>query len=142
MTGESVEVDYSPYHIYIRTSRRLAASDVRRIILSIEPDRLYQYVAGSVRRSRFFNSVFLYEARKFGVIGNDADIGRIRFEKIVDSYRDTPLYRDSIRKLISDYMDLSTLEDYLKKVRGDKIRIILNDNMSASSDVFITHYSE
>ena len=142
ITGESVEVDYSPYHIYIRTSRRLAASDVRRIILSIEPDRLYQYVAGSVRRSRFFNSVFLYEARKFGVIGNDADIGRIRFEKIVDSYRDTPLYRDSIRKLISDYMDLSTLEDYLKKVRGDKIRIILNDNMSASSDVFITHYSE
>jgi ATP-dependent Lhr-like helicase len=76
ITGESVETDYSPYHFYIRSSRVIRSNDVRRIILSIDPDRLYQYISGSARRSRFFNSVFLYEARKFGLIANDADIGR------------------------------------------------------------------
>ncbi len=142
ITGESVETDYSPYHFYVRTSRVIKSQDVRRIILSIDPERLYQYVSGSVRRSRFFNSVFLYEARKFGIISNDADIGRIRFEKIVDAYVDTPVYRDSIRKLISDYMDLNGLEAYLRDVRSQKIEFHLSDNISDSSEVFLTHYSE
>ena len=142
ITGESVEMDYSPYHIYVRASRRIPARDVRRIILSIEPAKLQQYIAGSARRSRFFNSVFLYEARKFGVISNDADMGRIRLEKIIDSYRDTPLYTDSIRKLVSDYMDIETLKHYLRKVQDQTMEFSMNDDISESSDVFISHYSE
>lgn len=142
VTGESVETDYSPYHFYVRSSRLIKSNDVRRIILSIDPDRLYQYISGSARRSRFFNSVFLYEARKFGIISNDADIGRIRFEKIVDAYIDTPVYRDSIRKLISDYMDLDALEKYLRGVRSGDIEFTMRDDISDSSDVFLTHYSE
>ncbi len=142
ITGESVETDYSPYHFYIRSSRAIRSNDVRRIILSIDPDRLYQYISGSARRSRFFNSVFLYEARKFGLIANDADMGRIRFEKIVDAYYDTPVYRDSIRKLVSDYMDLASLEKYLRGIRSGHIEFTLKDDISESSDVFLTHYSE
>lgn len=142
ITGESVEMDYSPYHIYVRASRRIPARDVRRIILSIEPSKIYQYIAGSARRSRFFNSIFLYEARKFGVISNDADIGRIRLEKIIDAYRDTPIYRDSIRKLISDYMDIESLKHYLGKVADETLEFVMNDDISESSDVFISHYSE
>lgn len=142
ITGESVEMDYSPYHIYVRASRRIPARDVRRIILSIEPQKINQYIAGSARRSRFFNSIFLYESRKFGVISNKADIGRIRLEKIIDAYRDTPIYRDSIRKLMSDYMDIRTLKRYLSKVADGTMEFIMNDNISDSSDVFISHYSE
>lgn len=142
VTGESVEMDYSPYHIYIRSSRRIPARDVRRIILSIDPERLNQYIAGSARRSRFFNSVFLYEARKFGIISNDADIGRIRFEKIVDSYRDTPVYKDSIRKLISDYMDTGSLYRYLRRVAEGTVEFVMNDDISEGSNIFISHYSE
>ncbi len=142
ITGESVEMDYSPYHIYIRASRRIPARDVRRIILSIEPKKVNQYIAGSARRSRFFNSIFLYEARKFGVISNDADIGRIRLEKIIDAYRDTPIYKDSIRKLMSDYMDIDTLNHYLGKVADQSMEFVMNDDISESSDVFISHYSE
>lgn len=142
VTGESVEMDYSPYHIYIRSSRRIPARDVRRIILSIDPERLNQYIAGSARRSRFFNSVFLYEARKFGIISNDADIGRIRFEKIVDSYGDAPVYKDSIRKLISDYMDTDSVYRYLKRVADGAVEFVMNDEISEGSNIFISHYSE
>lgn len=142
ITGESVEMDYSPYHIYVRSSRRIPARDVRRIILSIEPEKINQYIAGSARRSRFFSSVFLYEARKFGILSNDAEIGRIRFEKIVDAYRDTPVYKDSIRKLMSDYMDIKALTDYLERVSDGRQEFVMNDDISESSDVFVSHYSE
>lgn len=142
MTGESVEMDYSPYHIYARAGRRVPANDVRRIILSIDPENILTHVNGIARRSRFFNGVFLYEARKFGIISGDSDMSRFRFEKIVDAFVDTPVYRDSIRKLISDYMDVDTLGKYLKGMRDQSVEFILSDQMSDSSDIFVSHYSE
>lgn len=142
MTGESVEMDYSPYHIYARAGRRVPANDVRRIILSIDPDNILVHVNGIARRSRFFNGVFLYEARKFGIISGDSDMSRFRFEKIVDAYVDTPVYRDSIRKLVSDYMDVETLQKYLRGLRDNSVEFILSDKLSDSSDIFVSHYSE
>lgn len=142
ITGESVESDYSPYHVYLRSSRKIVSADVKKIILSIEPERLESYVMGSARRSRFFNSVFLYEAKKFGIISNDAEIGRMRFDKIVDAYHDSPVYKDSIRKLIFDYMDVETLRSYLLKMRNNEIEFVLKDGLSESSKVFLSHYSE
>lgn len=142
VTGESVEMDYSPYHVYMRTSRNFSPDDVYKIILEMEPENLKDYVMGSARRSRFFNGVFLYEARKFGIISNNSEIGRIRFEKIVDSYADTILYRDSIRKLISDYMDLEGLAEFLKNLKSGKISYTGSREISNSSSIFMQHYSE
>ncbi|MCL4437896.1 MAG: DEAD/DEAH box helicase [Candidatus Thermoplasmatota archaeon] len=142
VTGESVEMDFSPYHIYARAGRRISADEVRRILLSIEPENLMSHIVGIARRSRFFNGVFLYEARKFGVISNESDISRMRFEKIVDSYLDTPLFRDSIRKMISDYMDLDTLGSFLRGIRDGTVSLSLSDTISESSNIFISHYSE
>lgn len=141
ITGESVEVDYSPYHIYMRSSRKIKALDMKNIILGVKPEMIESYIRGTARRSRFFSSVFLYEAKKFGIISNDADMGRIRFEKIVDAYRDTPVYNDSIRKLMSDYMDIDGLYEYLGKL-GNEIDFVLRDGMSEASKIFLTHYSE
>ncbi|WP_337860575.1 DEAD/DEAH box helicase [Ferroplasma sp.] len=140
ITGESVEMDYSPYHIYFRVSRNISAIDIKNLIMNIDRNNLDGYVKSSARRSRFFNNVFLYEARKFGVITNEADITRIRFEKIVDSYYDTVLYEDSIRKLIFDYMDINTLKEYLENLQESNF--ILKAQISESSNIFLSHYSE
>lgn len=142
ITGESVEMDYSPYHVYMRMSRNFSPDDIYKVILEMDPSSLKDYVMGSARRSRFFNGVFLYEARKFGIISNDSEIGRIRFEKIVDSYRDTILYRDSIRKLISDYMDINALSDFLDGLRTGRIKYSGSREISNSSNIFMQHYSE
>ncbi len=140
ITGESVEMDYSPYHIYMRVSRNISADDIKNLIMNIDRDNLDGYVKSSARRSRFFNNVFLYEARKFGIITNEADITRIRFEKIVDSYYNTVVYEDSIRKLIFDYMDIDVLRKYLERLKDSNF--ILKDKISESSNIFLSHYSE
>jgi ATP-dependent Lhr-like helicase len=103
---------------------------------------LYDYITAISRRSRFFNSVFLYEARKFGVISNDTDLSRMRFEKIVDAYSDSPLFSDTVRKFVFDYMDLGVLEGYLRKLISGAVRISLSDTFTESTEQFLTHYSE
>ncbi|WP_393971878.1 DEAD/DEAH box helicase [Oxyplasma meridianum] len=142
ITGESVEMDYSPYHIYIRSSRKILPNEMERIIRGIDPEKVEEYVKSSARRSRFFTGVFLYEAKKFGVISNDADLNRIRFEKIVDAYRESPLFTDSIRKLMFDYMDMDTLKDYLLKMNRNEVQFECRNSISQGSEVFLRHYSE
>lgn len=140
ITGESVEMDYSPYHIYMKLARNMTSEDIKNIIKGIDVNNLNGYVKSSARRSRFFNNVFLYEARKFGIITNKADMTRLRFEKIVDAYYNTPIYEDSIRKLIFDYMDMGILKDYLSEIDDDNF--VLKDKISESSNIFLSHYSE
>ncbi len=140
ITGQSVEMDYSPYHIYLRSGRNLSADEIRQIIVSINPDQIENSILGICRRSRFFSGVFLYEARKFGVISHDADIGRVRLEKIVDSYSSTVLYRDSVRKLMHDYMDVETLRSFLKGI--DTIRFRTRSEIGDSTRAFLKHYTE
>jgi ATP-dependent Lhr-like helicase len=115
---------------------------MERIIRGIDPEKIEEYVKSSARRSRFFSGVFLYEAKKFGVISKDADLNRLRFEKIVDAYRESPLFTDSIRKLMFDYMDMDTLKDYLLRISANQVRFDGRINISAGSEVFLRHYSE
>ncbi len=134
-------MDYSPYHIYFRVSRRFRPEDVERVIRSVEPENVEAHVRSVARRSRFFSSVFLYEARKFGVISRDADISRVRLEKIIEAYLDTPLYTDSVRKLVHDYMDMPASWLHTgPQVRPDQGQAC--QWAAGSSDVFLSHYME
>lgn len=141
-TGESVEMDYSPYHVYLRSSRHVMAQDVLNLMKRIERDQVSSYIAGFARRSRFFNGVFLYEARKFGIVSNKTELGRVRFEKVVDAYHDTVLYKDSVRKLISDYMDLTVFDEFLERLQNGSITAELSNKITDSSQKFLSHYLE
>ena len=140
MTGESVESDYSPYHIYMRTSNRLKATQFRDILLSLKDMDLAPIVESNARRSRFFNGVFIYEARKFGIIRRDADITRINMDKIIEAYRDTVVYRDSLRKMIDDYMDIERVMAFMSGI--DSVEFVTAENFGSSSESFLSHYSD
>ncbi len=140
ITGESVETDYSPYHIYMRTGKRIRPGEMIEIIRQLKHHDLHVLVENTVKRSRFFNGIFLYEARKFGVIKMDADLSRMRIEKIIESYKNTVLYEDSIRKMMSDYMDMEAVENFIKNM--ENIEFIPRDKFSEGSEQFLSHYSE
>ncbi len=140
ITGESVESDYSPYHIYLRTSIRFKPDQLKNIMIGLRGMDIMPMVESNARRSRFFNGVFVYEARKFGIIRKDADISRINMDKIVASYRDTVVYMDTIRKMMDDYMDVGRINTFLSSL--DNVEFKVSDNFSNSSESFLSHYSE
>ena len=142
ITGESAEMDYSPYHVYFRLSRHISSRDVVGLAKRIEPDKIMSYITGLARRSRFFNGVFLYEARKFGVVSNKSDLSRIRLDKIISAYENTVLFKDAIRKMVSDYMDIESLKSLLRMLDSSDTEIIMNEDLSESSRSFLTHYLE
>ncbi|MGP6219940.1 DEAD/DEAH box helicase [Caldiplasma sukawensis] len=140
ITNESVEADYSPYHIYFRVSRRMSPSEIESIIRQINPELVLDIILKNARRSRFFSGIFLYEVRKFGIIKPDADLSRVRFEKIIESYENSVLFEDSINKMIYDYMDIEAVRSFILSIND--IKIEKYDHFSEGSEYFLTHFSE
>lgn len=140
ITGESVETDYSPYHIYLRTSRRIAGDEVKKIITDLPNQNIEILIENTIKRSRFFNGIFIYEARKFGVMKIDTDMTRMRIDKIVESYRNTILFEDAIRKLMSDYMDMDAVHWFLSELPN--IEFVVSNKFTQGSEQFLSHYSE
>ena len=140
VTGESVETDYSPYHIYLRISRRMRPEELKDIITSLPEQNIELLIENTIKRSRFFNGIFIYEARKFGVMKIDTDMTRMHIEKIIESYKNTVLYEDSIRKLMSDYMDMDAVHWFISELKN--IEFVLREKFTEGSEQFLSHYSE
>lgn len=140
ITGESVETDYSPYHIYLRVSKRMTSEDIKKIIMSLPQQNIDILIENTVKRSRFFNGIFIYEARKFGVMKIDADMTRMRIEKIIESYKNTIMFEDSIRKLMGDYMDMEAINWFIEEL--DQLEFVLSNKFTDGSEQFLSHYSE
>ena len=116
------------------------AKEMIEIIKQLKNYDLEVLIENTVKRSRFFNGIFLYEARKFGVIKMDADLSRMRIEKIIDSYKNTVLYEDCIRKMMGDYMDMDSINSFIGNMQN--IEFVERENFSEGSEQFLSHYSE
>lgn len=136
--GESVEFSISPYHIAL-FNPHIDANYVKELLERITN------LGGLIRivapHSRLFNYIFLHVAKKMGVIKKDADLKRIRVERIANSYRNTPLYEEAINKLIFDYMDISVAEKILRGIQSGRTKVIIRE-LSESSKILLEEHGD
>ncbi len=131
--GESVEFSISPYHIAL-FNPHINVNYVREILEKITNLRgLIRIVA---KNSRLFSYIFLHVAKKMGAVRKDADLKKVRIDRIVESYKNTPLYREVISKLLFDYMDVDIAEKILAEIRSGKRELIVRD-LSENSRILL-----
>ncbi len=119
--GENVDFSITPYSVVL-FHPRLNVNDVITLLKNMRSVRKILNIV--VKNSRMFRYVFLHVARKMGVIRRDANLTDIRIEKIADSYRGTPLYKEVVEKILWDYMDPETSEKILEDIRTGRIKIV------------------
>ena len=117
----AADYDYGTYYVRIFLPAKVKIEEVINTIKTIQPDTVEEILRITSKNTRFFHIVFLYVAKKFGIIRKGADIKSVRIEKIAESYQNTPVYTEAINKLFHDYMDLDALKDILQKIRSGEI---------------------
>ncbi len=136
--GESVEFSISPYHIAF-FNPHINVNYVKELLERITNlEGLIKIVA---RNSRLFSYIFLHVAKKMGVIRKDADLKKLRVEKIVDAYRNTVLYEEAVNKLLFDYMDIPVATKILEEIRKGKRKIVIRE-MSDASRVLLEEHGD
>lgn len=142
--GESVEFSNSPYGFAL-FNPHIKTGDLKTLLLTLNGiERIAKIV---VKNSRIFRYVFVHVARKMGIIRKDADLKKLNIEKIADSYRNTPVYEETLNKILWDYMDIENAEKILKNVKkaeiverelSDAARILLESKGDMASPIIAT----
>ena len=122
--GESVEFSISPYHIALFNPH----INLEYLVDILKKLKNVKGIINVVaKNSRLFNYVFMHVAKKMGVIRKGADLKRIRVNKIIEAYRNTPLYREVLAKMMHDYMDTDVAESILNDISRGFMKIEIRD---------------
>ncbi len=121
--GYSVNFSVTPYSIMISSNfppNEKLISDILLEYNEIDLKSMIEY-------SRFFKYVFLYVAKKFGIVSKDYDVSKTKLEKIMEQYKDTYVFDEAIKKAAWDYLDLENTQKILEKLKNGEIKIEITE---------------
>ena len=120
--GTEVSIGITPYSIII-SSEDLPVSEaqIEKVLLNI--NELEEDIGKYIHYFRYFPRTFNYVAKKFGVISKDADLSSIKIEKIVEMYRNTYIFKETVEKIKWDYLDIKNTKYILNKIKNNEIHL-------------------
>lgn len=115
-----------PYRILIESPHRISGYDLDKILDSFkkitpeDSDRLLM----EFMEARFpFGYKMKFIAERFGVIPRGKIMGPDRIENLYIRFKDTPIYRETLREAYHDKLDLEGLKEFLQSLQNGKIQI-------------------
>jgi len=125
----SVGLKTDPYRIILEFQKK-DMELVKEILFKTDPNLLRTYLEMSVSRSPLFEWKFVHVAKRFGAITRDAEYGKVRLGKIIDSYAGTPIYKETLKELEVEKFDIEKATEVLKKIQSGEIKIVFKTGLS------------
>ncbi|MFW6304186.1 MAG: helicase, partial [Candidatus Saliniplasma sp.] len=124
--GESVGLQIDPYRIMMRLPRRVFPSKVESVFNDTDPETLEELLEKSITHSSFFRWKFLHVAKKFGAVKKDVDYRSINIDSLIEAFKDTPLYREAVKKTLRDNMDIERTKALLERIQSGEIELLIS----------------
>jgi ATP-dependent Lhr-like helicase len=119
--GFLVETRSDPYRIVLSTNGRL---DPHKVEVALKEDfDIENVLAVSVIGTHPLNWKTWYVAKKFGVIGKQAQYDRRVARLIQDRYFGTPLYDEVLRELFLEKYDIPKVKSILEGVKSGSVKV-------------------
>jgi len=122
--GESLVVHSDAYRIMLQLPRRLKPELVVDILMQTDPANVESLLRLYLKRSSYLKWKFIYVAKKFGAIRKDVDYKQINIEKVMQSFEDTPLMKESVEKCLWELLDPEGAAEVLADLQSGKLSII------------------
>jgi ATP-dependent Lhr-like helicase len=137
----SVGLKTDPYRIMIQFQTKNV--ELIKEILKTNPEHLRSYLEMSLTKSNLFEWKFVHVAKRFGAIGKDAEYGKFRLGKIIDSYIGSPLYKETLKELEIEKLDIEKATEILKKIQEGTIKVVYKNGLSPLGRIGVKHrYAE
>lgn len=103
---------------------------IKETLLKTNPELLRSYLEMSLTKSSLFEWKFVHVAKRFGAIAKDAEYGKVRMGKIIDSYVGSPIYKETLKELETEKLDIEKATEILKKIQNNEIKIVFKSGLS------------
>ncbi len=121
--GASVSFNSDPYRIAFRFPKKEDAELVEDTLKDLEAEHLAPLLKKILGKSSIFRWKLLHVAKRFGAIEKDADFSEIRGERLVEAYKNTPIWRETEREVKLEKFNIERLEEIIEKLEVDKLQI-------------------
>ncbi len=134
-TGVSCNIKTDPYRIMLQTAAK--KERVRDLMMSAK--NIAATLATEVERSSMFKWRFLHVAKRFGVIVKHADFQKIHLNKLIMTYAQSPIYKETMNELFLEKMDVKGAERVLEEISSGKIKLHLREGLSFLGEAGLAH---
>jgi ATP-dependent Lhr-like helicase len=138
----SVGLKTDPYRIMFQVQVR-AADLVKDSLFQTHPEHLRTYLEMGLTKSNLFEWKFVHVAKRFGAISRDAEYGKVRMGKIIDSYIGSPIFKETLKELETEKLDIEKATEILRKIQTNEIKVVFKPGLSPIGKIGLKHqYAE
>lgn len=118
--GEIIASKSDPYRIILRGT---SAEDIKKIFVNYNPEDIEVILEKALQNSTLFKWRFINVAKRFGAISKGANFEKLKIERIIDVYKDSPIYKEILREIFTEKLDLESAKNVFRQIKDKKIRI-------------------
>jgi ATP-dependent Lhr-like helicase len=117
--GFGVNVRATPYAIVIDISAAKHRPNTKRILSLLKNQDFHRILNGNslIYSSELFRYKFIQIAKLFGIIEKKATVTKNIANKLIDFYKSTPVFDETLRDLYKNYYDLDNVLSFEKRLK-------------------------
>ena len=119
--GELITTKCDPYRIILKNC---VPEEVKKVLVGYKPEEVEVVLEKSLPRSSLFKSRFIRTAKRFGAITRSAIFSNINVDRLIDSYWNTPIYKETLREIFTEKFDLERTKTIISKIQDRDIKIV------------------
>jgi len=136
----SVGLKIDPYRIILQFQSNAKSLElVKETLFTVNPQHLRSYLEMNLTRSSLFEWKFVHVAKRFGAISREAEYGKVRLGRIIDSFIGTPLYKETLKELEVEKFDIAKAMEILGRIQEKKIAVIFKPGLSLLGKYGLRH---
>jgi ATP-dependent Lhr-like helicase len=125
----SVGLKTDPYRIMLEMPGK-GIEMLKEIIYKTDPNTMESFLELSLANTKLFQWKFLHVARRFGVISRNAELGKISMSKIIDVYKHTPVWEETMNEIKVEKLDIENSKKILEAVQKKEIEVVFIDKLT------------
>ncbi|MBT4320299.1 DEAD/DEAH box helicase [Candidatus Bathyarchaeota archaeon] len=116
-----------PYRILIEAPNKLnkyEIEDIETLIKSLTPEEADRLLSDFMHARFPFGYKMNFIAQRFGVIPRGKMMGPERTENLYYRFKDTPIYKETIREAYHEKLDLDAVKEVVTGIQGGSVEVI------------------
>ena len=126
--GSSVAQEVDPYRIRLQLPRKIRSRDVLELVDSIEPAHIEPIIEMTLKNTSVMKWKMVHVARKFGALSRDLDYDRISMKKLLEIFKDTSMYDETVREIFHNMLDIGRAREVLTRIGTGEIRVEISSS--------------
>jgi ATP-dependent Lhr-like helicase len=118
-----------PYRIIVKW-QGLNFTDIADIIKNIKIECLEEDLKTILPSTELFVWKFSHVGQRFGIIAKDANFGKGYLRRLIEAYRDSPIWNETINEIIAEKFDIAGAKEVLQKIKKGDIEIKIENGLS------------